>query len=289
MAAGERSGAAAAAPALGQPLLACEGLTKVFHTGGLFSKKAPFTAVAGVDLAIRKGEVLAVVGESGSGKTTLGRMLLGLLPPTAGTIRLGGTALADMRAPQIARRIQPVFQDPYSSLNPRKSVAQIIGFPLSVQGIGTAAERRARVEAIADKVGLSRRHLQSYPSQMSGGQRQRVAIARALAVEPEIIVLDEPTSALDVSIQAQILNLLQELRERLGLTYVCISHDLGVVEHLADRVAVMHRGAIVELGPAAAILDHPQDPYTRTLLDSVLAPEPGELPAVAIRQPVPAQ
>ncbi|HVV95364.1 MAG TPA: ABC transporter ATP-binding protein [Hyphomicrobiales bacterium] len=289
MATGERSAATAAAPALGQPLLACEGLTKLFQTGGLFSRKAPFTAVAGIDLAIRKGEVLAVVGESGSGKTTLGRMLLGLLPPTTGTIRLDGRPLAEMRAPEIARRIQPVFQDPYSSLNPRKSVAQIIGFPLSVQGIGTAAERRERVEDIAAKVGLSRRHLQSYPSQMSGGQRQRVAIARALAVEPEIIVLDEPTSALDVSIQAQILNLLQELRERLGLTYVFISHDLGVVEHLADRVAVMHRGKVVELGPAAAILEHPQDPYTRMLLDSVLAPEPGELPAVAARDPVPAQ
>jgi peptide/nickel transport system ATP-binding protein len=287
MAAPGRAEAAAKPPAAGEPILACEGLTKEFLTGGLFSRKEPFQAVADIDLAIRKGEVLAIVGESGSGKTTLGRMLLGLLPPTSGTIRLGGQPLAAMKPLAIARRIQPVFQDPYSSLNPRKSVAEIIGFPLTVQGIGTAAERRARVEDIAEKVGLSRRHLQSYPSQMSGGQRQRVAIARALAVEPEIVVLDEPTSALDVSTQAQILNLIQDLRARLGLTYVFISHDLGVVEHLADRVAVMHRGRIVELGPATAILDHPQDPYTRMLLDSVLAPEPGQLPAA--RQSVPAK
>jgi peptide/nickel transport system ATP-binding protein len=179
IAAARAEAAAVAAPAAGEPLLACEGLEKDFQIGGLFARKAPFKAVAGIDLAIRKGEVLAVVGESGSGKTTLGRMLLGLLPPSAGAIRLGGTPLAALTSRQIARRIQPVFQDPYSSLNPRKSVAQIIGFPLSVQGIGTAAERRARVEDIARKVGLSPRHLDSYPSQMSGGQRQRVAIGRA--------------------------------------------------------------------------------------------------------------
>jgi peptide/nickel transport system ATP-binding protein len=253
--------------------LSCEHLVKDFAAGGLFSRKPPLRAVAGVDIEVRRGEVLAVVGESGSGKTTLARLLLGLLEPTEGTIRLVGEPLSRLSPLAIARRIQPVFQDPYSSLNPRKTVAEIIGFPLAVQGIGTPAERRRKVAEIAQAVGLSQRLLGSYPSQMSGGQRQRVAIARALVVEPEIVLLDEPTSALDVSIQAQILNLLQELRERLDLTYVFISHNLGVVEHLADRVAVMYRGRIVELGPAAAILRDPQDPYTKTLLDSVLTVE----------------
>jgi peptide/nickel transport system ATP-binding protein len=282
------AGAAAAGTRAGSPIaLSCVNLVKEFTTGSLFSRKAPFRAVDGINLEIRRGEVLAVVGESGSGKTTLGRLLLGILEPTAGSIRLDEVPLARLKPLDIARRIQPVFQDPYSSLNPRKTVAQIIGFPLAVQGIGSADERRHKVEEIAQSVGLSRRLLESYPSQMSGGQRQRVAIARALVVEPEIILLDEPTSALDVSIQAQILNLLHDLRERLKLTYIFISHDLGVVEHLADRVAVMYRGKIVELGPAADILRHPQDPYTKTLLDSVLKVEAA--PAVATREPVAAR
>jgi peptide/nickel transport system ATP-binding protein len=265
--------------------LSCEHLVKDFLSGGLFSRKAPLRAVDGIDLDIRRGEVLAVVGESGSGKTTLGRLLLGIIEPTAGAIRLDGVALNRLKPIDIARRIQPVFQDPYSSLNPRKTVSQIIGFPLAVQGIGTPAERRRKVEDIAHSVGLSRRLLDSYPSQMSGGQRQRVAIARALIVEPEIILLDEPTSALDVSIQAQILNLLQDLRERLKLTYIFISHDLSVVEHLADRVAVMYRGRVVEIGPASEVFDHPQDPYTKTLLASVLSAKPADLPATGLAAP----
>jgi peptide/nickel transport system ATP-binding protein len=243
--------------------------------GGLFGKRSTLRAVAGVDLAVEKGEVLAIVGESGSGKSTLARMLLGLLRPSSGTIRIAGEDIARVPRRELARRMQPVFQDPYSSLNPRRRVASIVALPLVVQGIGSADERRARAIATLDKVGLPARHADSYPSQLSGGQRQRVAIARALVTEPEIVVCDEPTSALDVSVQAQILNLLIDLRRDLGLTYVFISHNLAVVEHLATRVAVMYLGRIVELAPAAELFARPQHPYTRALLDSVLTPEPG--------------
>jgi peptide/nickel transport system ATP-binding protein len=263
----------AAAPDQSTPLLACHRVEKSFAARRLFSRHEPIRAVDGVDLEVQRGEALAIVGESGSGKTTLGRMMLGLLTPTAGSISLNGAPLAELTPLDIARQVQPVFQDPYSSLNPRKTVAQIVGLPLLVQGIGPDSERRRRAQDITQRVGLPPRLLDSYPVQMSGGQRQRVAIARALVVEPQIVILDEPTSALDVSIQAQILNLLQDLRERLGLTYVFISHDLSVVKHLADRVAVMHRGRIVEIGPAADVLDHPQHDYTKLLLASLLAPE----------------
>ena len=174
----------------------------------------------------------------------------------------------------LARRIQAVFQDPYASLNPRKTIADIVALPLVVHRIGDAAERRARVEEMLDLVGLSRRLIHNYPSQLSGGQRQRVAIARALVMRPDIVVCDEPTSALDVSVQAQILNLLQDLRERLALTYVFVSHDLSVVEYMADRVAVMYLGRIVELAPAKQLFKTPRHPYTQALLESVLTPDP---------------
>jgi peptide/nickel transport system ATP-binding protein len=275
---GEAGGAIAARAtqvAADESLLSCRDVTKSFAIRGIFSREEPVRAVDNVNLEVKRGEVLAIVGESGSGKTTLGRMMLGLMQPTSGNILLKGTPLAEQSSVAVARHIQPVFQDPYSSLNPRKTVAQIVAFPLVVQGIGTVAERRERVEDIAQRVGLARRLLDSYPVQMSGGQRQRVAIARALVVQPELVILDEPTSALDVSIQAQILNLLQELRERLSLTYVFISHDLSVVRHMADRVAVMHRGRIVELGAAGTLLDDPQHDYTKNLLGSVLVPDPG--------------
>jgi peptide/nickel transport system ATP-binding protein len=232
-------------------------------------------AVADVDLDLGQGEVLGLVGESGSGKSTLAKMLLGLLSPDAGTIRLAGADVGGMGRRALARRIQPVFQDPYSSLNPRKSVAAIVALPLAVQGIGSADERRARAIAMLSRVGLSSRHADVYPSELSGGQRQRVAIARALVVEPEIVLLDEPTSALDVSVQSQILNLLLDLRRDLGLTYIFISHNLAVVEHMATRVAVMYLGRIVEMAERDALFREPRHPYTRALLDSVLTPEPG--------------
>jgi peptide/nickel transport system ATP-binding protein len=264
----------AAVPDAERGLLSCRGLEKRFARRGLFRTPEPLRAVDGVELDLRRGEVLAIVGESGSGKTTLGRMLLGLLQPTHGSILLNETPLSELRPRDIARKVQPVFQDPYSSLNPRKTIAQIIGFPLAVHGIGSPAERRDRVIDISQRVGLARRLLDSYPIQMSGGQRQRAAIARALVVQPEIVILDEPTSALDVSIQAQIINLLQDLQERLALTYVFISHDMSVVRYLADRVAVMYRGRIVELGPSERVFEHPQHEYTKTLLSAVLAPDP---------------
>jgi peptide/nickel transport system ATP-binding protein len=251
-------------------------VTRTFDLGGgLFGKRSKLHAVAGVNLAVEKGEVLAIVGESGSGKSTLARMLLGLLPPSSGTIRVAGDDIRQVPRRELARRMQPVFQDPYSSLNPRRRIASIVALPLAVQGIGSGDERRARAIAALDKVGLPARYADSYPSQLSGGQRQRVAIARALVTEPEVVICDEPTSALDVSVQAQILNLLIDLRQDLGLTYVFISHNLAVVEHLATRVAVMYLGRIVELATAAELFARPRHPYTRALLASVLTPEPG--------------
>ncbi len=259
----------------GEALLECRGVGRVFALGaGMFTPKRMLRAVDGVDLAIQRGEVVALVGELGCGKTTLSRMLLGLLTPTSGEIRLAGKPIATIDRAEVARRVQPVFQDPYSSLNPRKPLASIIALPLDVHGIGTAAERRQRVEELMELVGLPRRLLYVYPSQLSGGQRQRVAIARALAMNPEIVICDEPTSALDVSVQAQILNLLQDLRRELNLTFVIVSHNLAVVEHMADRVAVMYLGRVIETGPTAEIFANPRHPYTSTLLESVLTPEP---------------
>jgi peptide/nickel transport system ATP-binding protein len=258
----------------GETVLECRGVGRIFAVGGgMFAAKKTLRAVDGVDLAIRRGEVVAIVGESGCGKTTLSRMLLGLLAPSSGEIRFAGRPIAEIDRAEIARRVQPVFQDPYSSLNPRKPLASIIALPLDVHGIGTRAERRARVEQLMELVGLPRRLLYVYPSQLSGGQRQRVAIARALAMNPEIVICDEPTSALDVSVQAQILNLLQDLRRELNLTFVIVSHNLAVVEHMADRVAVMYLGRVIETGPTAQIFAHPRHPYTKTLLESVLTPE----------------
>jgi peptide/nickel transport system ATP-binding protein len=257
------------------PLLELRGLGRVYDVrSGFLAPRQTLRAADDVSLAVRRGEVLAIVGESGSGKTTLGRMMLGLLAPTKGEILLDGKPIATNDRRALARRIQPVFQDPYSSLNPRKTIAQIIAFPLVVHGIGTAQERERSVAAMMERVGLSRRLIHSYPSQLSGGQRQRVAIARALVMQPEIVICDEPTSALDVSVQAQILNLLKDLRDALNLTYVFISHDLGVVEYMADRLAVMYMGRIVEFGAAPDILSQPRHPYTRALLRSILTPEP---------------
>ncbi len=257
-------------------LIELEDVRRDFLIGaGLLRKARVLHAVNGVTLQVAKGEVMAIVGESGCGKTTLARMILGLLPASAGAIRIDGRQIAPQDRHEIARRVQPVFQDPYASLNPRKSVRSIIGLPLVVHDIGSAAERRRKVEDMVDLVGLPRRVLDSYPNQLSGGQRQRVAIARALVMRPEIVVCDEPTSALDVSVQSQILNLLQELQRELGLTYIFISHNLAVVEHIATRVAVMYLGRIVEEAETTALFANPRHPYTRALLASVLTPEPG--------------
>jgi peptide/nickel transport system ATP-binding protein len=242
---------------------------------GLFGRKRKLRAVHEVDLAIHKGEVLGLVGESGSGKSTLGRLLLGLLAPDAGTIRIAGIDVAASARATLAPHIQPVFQDPYSSLNPRKTIAAIVALPLAVLGIGSARERRDRAVAMLARVGLPERYADIYPGELSGGQRQRVAIARALVIEPQIVLLDEPTSALDVSVQSQILNLLLDLRRDLGLTYVFISHNLAVIEHIATRVAVMYLGRIVELADCESLFREPRHPYTRALLASVLTPEPG--------------
>jgi len=257
-------------------LLETRAVERTFRlSGGPFRNAKSLRAVNGVSLGVARGEILGLVGESGCGKSTLAKMLLGLLEPTAGEILFDGKPLGSMSRLARARRAQPIFQDPYSSLNPRQSVADIVSLPLRVHQVGSAAEQNSRVLEILDLVGLARRYAQSYPNQLSGGQRQRVAIARALVMKPEIVICDEPTSALDVSVQSQILNLLSDLRRELGVTYVLISHNLAVVEHLATRVAVMYLGRIVEDKDTDSLFRAPQHPYTRALLDSVLTPEPG--------------
>jgi peptide/nickel transport system ATP-binding protein len=257
-------------------LLEIAGVSRTFSVSrGLFARKATLHAVNGVDLAVEKGEVLGIVGESGCGKSTLARIVLGLMPPSAGSVTLDGLDMRSLSRREVASRVQPVFQDPYSSLNPRRRIIDIVALPLEVHGIGTREERRDRALAMLERVGLPRRFADNYPSQLSGGQRQRVAIARALVMNPEIVVCDEPTSALDVSVQSQILNLLMDLRRELGTTLVFISHNLAVVEHIASRVAVMYLGRVVELAATADLFERPRHPYTQALLASVLTPEPG--------------
>ncbi|MGK6314330.1 ABC transporter ATP-binding protein [Neorhizobium sp. DT-125] len=233
-------------------------------------------AVEDVSFSIRRGEVLAVVGESGSGKSTLGRLILRLLEPTEGEVRLAGVDLMQLRHAELRafrRRMQIIFQDPFSSLNPHMRIGDALQEVLSVQGIGrNAGERRERISALLEQVGLRPAAAQRFPHEFSGGQRQRIGIARALAVEPDFIVADEPVSALDVSIQAQVVNLLQDLKDSLGLTVMFISHDLGVVRHIADRVAVLYLGRLMEIGPAAEIFEKPLHPYTDALLAA--APDP---------------
>ena len=258
------------------PVLEMREVTRTFLIRkGIFSPKQPLHAVNGVNIAVYKGEVLGLVGESGCGKSTLAKMLLGLLPPSSGDILIEGEPVASRERIFISRKIQPIFQDPYSSLNPRKAISDVISLPLRVHKIGDPAQRRKQVEDMLDVVGLPRRVYDSYPNQLSGGQRQRVAIARALIMRPEVVICDEPTSALDVSVQAQILNLLMDLREEFGLTYVLISHNLAVVEHMATKVAVMYLGRIVEQAPTDEIFARARHPYTVALLQSVLTPEPG--------------
>lgn len=254
-------------------LLEAKGLSVRFGvSAGMFAARRYVRAVSEVDLALLPGETLALVGESGSGKTTFARALLGLVGHSAGTIRFEGTDTSTMtrRETQAMRRVvQMVFQDPFGSLDPRLPVADIIAEPLRIHGIGSRAEHRERVAELLGLVGLPGDAANRYPHQFSGGQRQRIAIARALAPRPRVIIADEPLSALDVSIQSQILNLMGELRARVGISYLLISHDLAAVHHLADRVAAMYLGRVVEVAGREALFARPAHPYTRALLDSV--------------------
>jgi oligopeptide transport system ATP-binding protein len=265
----------------GSPLLDVRGLRMHFPiTEGVMTRRkvGEVKAVDGVDFTISRGETMGLVGESGCGKTTTGRCILRLEQPTAGEILYDGvdiTTLARKDLLALRRRIQVVFQDPYSSLNPRMKVGDILAEPMKVHGIERdATSRAARVRELLDVCGLNPRFADRYPHEMSGGQRQRVGIARALALEPEFIVCDEAVSALDVSIQAQIVNLLEDLRESFGLTYLFIAHDLSIVRHLCQRVAVMYLGRIVELADADALFDNPMHPYTQALLAAVPVPDP---------------
>jgi oligopeptide/dipeptide ABC transporter ATP-binding protein len=261
------------------PLLQADGLSVEFpvRRGLLRREVARLRAVNDVSLTIRAGEVLGIVGESGCGKTTLGRALVGLYAPSAGTLRLHGRDVATLSPAerrQMTRDVQMVFQDPFASLNPRKRIRQVLEAPFEVHGLPGGAALEGRIRELVDLVGLAPEHLDRWPHELSGGQRQRVGIARALALQPGVVVLDEPLSALDMSIQSQVLNLLVDLQERLGLAYVFISHDLSVVEYLCDSVAVMYLGRVVESAPAAALFASPRHPYTRALLDAVPNPVP---------------
>jgi oligopeptide transport system ATP-binding protein len=265
---------------MSETLLEVRDLIKHFPvSGGVLSKqKGIVRAVDGVSFELRRGETLGLVGESGCGKTTTGRCILQLERPTSGTIRFQGdelTTLPPKALRRVRQRMQVIFQDPYSSLNPRMTVGQIIEEPLKVHGIVNEARARAeRVQELLTQVGLLPQHGKRYPHQLSGGQRQRVGIARALAMQPALIICDEPVSALDVSIQAQIVNLLEDLQAKYGLTYLFIAHDLSVVRHISDRVVVMYLGKVVEIADRTALYEEPLHPYTRALLSAVPIPDP---------------
>ncbi|MGM9662602.1 MAG: ABC transporter ATP-binding protein [Oscillospiraceae bacterium] len=259
-----------------RPLIEVKDLKEYFNISmGLFRSK-PLKAVDGVSFSINRGETLGLVGESGCGKTTVGRTILHLYKPTAGEIWYDGKQIKTKEdISEFRKKATMVFQDPYSSLNPRMTVADIIGEPLDVHKLySTKQERRDRILELMDHVGLNSEHASRYAHEFSGGQRQRIGIARALAVNPDFIVCDEPVSALDVSIQAQVINMFDELQEKLGLTYLFIAHDLLVVRHISDRIAVMYLGKMVELADAAEIYDHPLHPYSKSLLSAVPVPDP---------------
>ena len=260
-------------------LLEVDGLVRHFPTAGKWLRAGPpLRAVSGVSFSIEPGEVLGLVGESGSGKSTIGNLVLRLDEPTAGRILFDGQDITHAREAALGslrRRAQPIFQDPFGSLDPRMTVEQIVAEALLIhRAVQGKAARQARVVELLELVGLGTDHLQRFPHQFSGGQRQRIGIARALAVKPELIVADEPVSALDVSIQAQIVNLLRDLQRRLGLAMIFISHDLAVVEYIADRVAVLYLGRIMEIAPARDIIRGPKHPYTQALLSAVPEPDP---------------
>jgi oligopeptide transport system ATP-binding protein len=275
-------------------LLEVRDLVKHFPVGGGFLARSRklLHAVDGVSFELAEGEVLSLVGESGCGKSTTGRLVLRLLHPTAGTVRFAGEdvfALPPARMKALRREMQIIFQDPYASLNPRMRIGTILEEPLKVHGIGTRAERQERVMGLLGQVGMGPEALDRYPHEFSGGQRQRISIARALMLEPRLVVADEPVSSLDVSIQAQVINLVQDLKAAYGLAILFIAHDLNMVRHLSDRVAVMYLGRIVETGPVEALYRDPRHPYTRALLEAVPVPDPaarrerhllsGELPS----------
>jgi len=257
---------------MSQPLLEVTGLTKQFPTAGGVVK-----AVDDVGFSMARGEVLGLVGESGSGKTTTGRAILRLIEPSSGTIRFDGADIThldrtDLRA--YRRRMQIIFQDPYASLNPRRKVKDAIGEALVIHSIGTKADRRDRIAALLQRVGLPADAMDRFPHEFSGGQRQRIGIARALAVEPDFIVADEPVSALDVSVQAQVVNLLQDLQAELGLTVLFIAHDLAVVQYISDRIAVLYLGRVMEIASAEQLYSRPRHPYTEALLAAAPIPDP---------------
>jgi oligopeptide/dipeptide ABC transporter ATP-binding protein len=267
-------------------LLTAEALRVSFEQGRGFGRRGRLQAVRNVDLSIREGEVLALVGESGSGKTTLGRALLRLIATDTGRIRFAGTDITGLSARSLRplrREMQMIFQDPFASLDPRMTVGEIIAEGLRIHSIGDRASRLERVSGLLRLVGLDPAYARHYPHALSGGQRQRVGIARAIAVNPRFIVADEPVSSLDVSVQAQIITLLMELKTRLGLTLLFITHNLGVVRMIADRVAVMYLGRIIELAHAETLFNTPRHPYTRMLLESVPKPDPRSRTAFAIQ------
>jgi oligopeptide/dipeptide ABC transporter ATP-binding protein len=262
----------------GDPLVEVQSLKKYFpiRKGLLQREVARVHAVDDVTFAVREGETLGLVGESGCGKSTLGRTVVRLLEPTEGAVLFQGRDISDLGTRSLRplrRQMQMVFQDPYASLNPRKRVGSIIGTPLKIHGVAKS-ERRQRVQELLETVGLSPEHYNRFPHEFSGGQRQRIGVARALALRPKLIVADEPVSALDVSIQSQMLNLLDDLQKELQLTYIFIAHDLGVVRHVSDRIAVMYLGKLVELSPAEELYQRPIMPYTEALLSAVPIPDP---------------
>jgi oligopeptide/dipeptide ABC transporter ATP-binding protein len=261
------------------PLVEVRDLVKHFPVrGGVLQRTLAWVqAVDGVDIVIQRGETLGLVGESGCGKTTVGRLILRLIDPTSGTIKVDGTDITRLSGAALKpfrRRMQIIFQDPFASLDPRLPIADSIGEGLRIHGIGTSASRREKVRKMMDLVGLQAYHARRYPHEFSGGQRQRIGIARALVLEPELVVCDEPVSALDVSIQAQVLNLLKSLQRELGLTYLFIAHNMGVVEHISDRVAVMYLGKVAETAQRAEFFRDAQHPYTEALLSAVPLPDP---------------
>ena len=250
------------------------------QSGALRRSRDYVHAVDGVSLEVRRGETLGLVGETGCGKSTLARCIARLHPLTSGTVEFEGRDISRLRPRQlrpIRREMQMIFQDPYGSLNPKRRVGSIIGDPYAIHGIADGSERKRRVQELMELVGLNPEHYNRFPAEFSGGQRQRIGVARALALNPKLVICDEPVSALDVSVQAQILNLLSDLQERLNLTYIFISHDLSVVRHVSDRVMLMYLGKIVESGPSEEIYGHPRHPYSNALLSAVPLPDPKEV------------
>ena len=258
---------------MSKTLMEIQNLKKYFNVGG----KEPLKAVDGINLKVKKGETLGLVGESGCGKSTAGRTMIGLYEPTDGKVIFDGKDTSKFNKKQkkeFTKQVQMIFQDPYASLNPRMTVTDIIGEGLDIHKICSGKTRQAKIYELLELVGLSKEHANRYPHEFSGGQRQRIGIARALSIEPELIVCDEPISALDVSIQAQVVNLLEELQEEFGLTYIFIAHDLSMVKHISDRIAVMYLGNIVEIADSRELYDNPKHPYTQALLSAVPIPDP---------------